>query len=122
MQDSAPKRLTTEAKLRILFRLVRAASEALPCVKEIKVVAETAVDIVDEYRKGAVVCSRPDSITTAGDSASIDPIPDVSFSILSQELQFAHISFGDKAFRDVLADSGTIQLEDCLIALLSKTA
>jgi hypothetical protein len=110
--------LTTEAKLRILFRIVKAASEVVPCVKEIKVFAEAAVDIADEVRKGTVVGSvaTPELCRVQ----PIDPTPDLSLALLCQELKFDHISFPPDVFRTLLADSGTIQLEDCLIVPSGK--
>jgi hypothetical protein len=109
--------LTDEAKLRILFRLVRSAAEVVPCARELKVLAETIVDVADEVRKGRVQYSieAVDRNQDKAKSTSKGAEPDLSLSILWRELKFAHISFGAEEFKSLLVLSGAIQLERCLI-------
>src|SRR5262245_7378260 len=98
--------ITTEAKLRILFRLVRAAAEFIPGAQIVKIVAETVVDVADEVRRGVVytvekpIVQQP-SVNPAPDESS----PDLSLSLIWRELRFDHISFPPSEFKALLASS-----------------
>jgi hypothetical protein len=109
--------ITTEAKFRILFRLARAAAEFIPGAQIPKVLVETAVDVVDEYRKGIVYTVEKAAVQeTPTDAPISESVPDLSLSVICRELHFDLISFPACEFKTLLSISSTIELEDCVIA------
>jgi hypothetical protein len=116
VQSTPQTRLTSEAKLRILYRILKGVGQIVPVIKEVVIVAETAVGVADDYEKGLVVCSSPNpSLSKQPLNISSEIRPDLSLDVLWQVLQFEHISFRPEVFRSLLQESGIIQLPDCLI-------
>lgn len=72
------------------------------------------VDVADEYRKG-IVYSAPPVVDPPPDQMQTESRADFSLSILWRELGFTHISFPIEPFHALLAESGAIEFDDCLI-------